>query len=111
MEKKIGKIVNVYFGIGGYQDSQIGLHLSLGNNEWGVSDSICSWDAELIKHTQYSKWTEEDRSKEYSDIMRYLSKLLKDAKVDKVEKLKNIPIEVTFDGNILKEWRILTEVL
>jgi hypothetical protein len=43
--------------------------------------------------------------------MRYVSKLLKEAKVDSVEKLKGKPIEATFDGNMLKEWRILTEVL
>jgi hypothetical protein len=43
--------------------------------------------------------------------MRYVSKLLRDAKVDSVEKLKGKPIEATFDGNTLKEWRILTEVL
>jgi hypothetical protein len=43
--------------------------------------------------------------------MRYLSKLLKEAKVSSVYKLKGIPVEVTFDGNMLKEWRILKEVL
>jgi hypothetical protein len=43
--------------------------------------------------------------------MRFVSKLLKEAKVNSVDKLKGIPVEVTFDGNILKDWRILTEVL
>jgi hypothetical protein len=38
-------------------------------------------------------------------------KLLKQAKVDSVERLKGKPVEVTFDGNRLEEWRILTEVL
>ena len=32
MEKKLGKIENVKFGIGGYQDAMIGLHVTLGNN-------------------------------------------------------------------------------
>jgi hypothetical protein len=36
---------------------------------------------------------------------------LKDAKVNSVDELKGKPVEVTFDGNMLKEWRILTEVL
>jgi len=31
MEKKLGKIENVKFGIGGYQDAMIGLHVTLGN--------------------------------------------------------------------------------
>jgi hypothetical protein len=43
--------------------------------------------------------------------MRYISSLLKDAKVDSVDKLKGKPVEVTLDGNQLKSWRILTEVL
>jgi hypothetical protein len=43
--------------------------------------------------------------------MRFLSKLLKEAKVDSVDQLKGKPVEVTFDGNLLSEWRILTEVL
>jgi hypothetical protein len=43
--------------------------------------------------------------------MRYVSSLLKDAKVNSVDQLKGKPVEVTFDGNMLKSWRILTEVL
>lgn len=111
MEKKLGKIESVKFGIGGYQDAMIGLHVTLGNTGWGVGDSRCAWDAQMIECSKYCKWTEADRDKNYSDIMRYLSKLLNDAKVDSVDKLKGIPVEVTFDGNLLKEWRVLTEVL
>jgi hypothetical protein len=43
--------------------------------------------------------------------MRYVSTLLKEAKVNSVDMLKGKPVEVTFDGNTLKSWRILTEVL
>jgi hypothetical protein len=43
--------------------------------------------------------------------MRFVSKLLKEAKVNRVENLKDVPVEVTLDGMLLKEWRILTEVL
>jgi len=111
MEKKLGKIQNVKFGLGGYQDSMIGLHVTLGNNGWGVVDSKSAWDAELIEWTDNCKWTEDDRNRQYSEILRYLSKLLKEAKVDSIDKLKGIPIEVTFNGNLLKEWRILSEVL
>jgi hypothetical protein len=65
----------------------------------------------MIKWDKNCKWTEADRDKQYAEIMRYLSKLLKEAKVDSVDKLKGVPIEATFDGNMLKEWRILTEVI
>ena len=111
MEKRLGKIQNVYFGIGGYQDCQIGIHFTLGGTSWGVTDSKSVWDPERIKCTENTQWTEEDRTKSINDIVRYVSSLLKDAKVDTVEELVGKPIECSFDGNMLKEWRILTEVL
>jgi hypothetical protein len=111
MEKKLGKIESVSFGLGGYQGAMLGLHITLGNGSWGVGDSRANWDAEQIKWSEHTKWTEEDRDGWYAEIMRYVSSLLKDAKVDSVDKLKGKPIEATFDGNMLKEWRILTEVL
>lgn len=111
MEKRLGKIESVSFGLGGYQGAMLGLHVTLGDGSWGVGDSKCNWDAEQISCSEYSKWSEEDRDAWYAEIMRYVSKLLKDAKVDSVDKLKGKPVEVTLDGNLLKEWRILTEVL
>jgi hypothetical protein len=89
----------------------LGLHVTLGNGSWGVGDSKANWDSEQIKWTEHTKWTEEERDGWYAEIMRYVSSLLKDAKVDSVDKLKGKPVEVTLDGNQLKSWRILTEVL
>jgi hypothetical protein len=111
MEKRLGKIQDVRFGLGGYQDAMLGIHVTLGNEGWGVGDSRANWDVEQIKWTENTQWTEEDRDGWYAEIMRYVSKLLKEAKVDSVDKLKGKPVEVTFEGNTLKEWRILTEVL
>jgi hypothetical protein len=111
MEKKLGKIEDVRFGLGGYQGAMLGLHVTLGNGSWGVGDTKSNWDSEQIKWSEHTKWTEEDRDGWYAEIMRYVSSLLKDAKVDSVDKLKGKPVEVTLDGNQLKSWRILTEVL
>jgi len=111
MEKKLGKIESVSFGLGGYQGAMLGLHVTLGNGSWGVGDSKANWDSEQIKWSKNTQWTESDRDVFYAEIMRYVSKLLKEAKVSSVDKLKGIPVEVTFDGNQLVEWRILTEVL
>ena len=111
MEKKLGKIESVSFGLGGHQGAMIGLHVTLSSGGWGVSDSRAHWDSERIKWSENTKWSEEDRDGWYTEIMRYVSKLLKDAKVDSVDQLKGKPVEVTVDGNLLKEWRILTEVL
>jgi hypothetical protein len=111
MEKRLGKIESVRFGHGGYQDACIGISVTLGNGSWGVGDFKGAWDPEMIKRSEYTQWTEEDRTKSIDDTIRFVSKLLKDAKVDSIDKLKNIPVEVTFEGMSLKEWRILTEVL
>ena len=111
MEKKLGKIESVRFGHGGYQDACIGLSVTLGNGSWGVSDFKGAWDPEMIKRSDSTKWTEEERSKNLVDLMWFVSKLLKEAKVDSIDKLKNIPVEVIFDGVMLKEWRVLTEVI
>lgn len=43
--------------------------------------------------------------------MRYVSGLLKDAKVSSVDRLVGKPIEATFDGQVLESWRILTEAI
>ena len=111
MEKRLGKIKKVSFGIGSYQDAMIGLHITLGGEGWGVEDSRSEWDAEKVEWSERCNWTEFERDKKYAEILRYVSKLLKDAKVDSVDNLQGIPVEVTFDNRILKEWRILTEVL
>lgn len=108
---ELGKIESAYFGIGGYQDAQIGLHVSLQGSGWGVSDSSCAWDSETVPWSEGCKWSERERDDRYTRIVRYISTLLKEAKVDSVDKLKGVPVEVTFEGMALKSWRILTEVL
>ena len=69
-EKKLGKISNVKFGIGGYNDAEIGIFITLSGESWGVQDCKSAWDAERIKCSKHSKWSEENRSKQYDDIMR-----------------------------------------
>jgi hypothetical protein len=57
------------------------------------------------------RWTEQDRGQELAEICRFLSSLLKAAKREHVGQLVGVPVEVTFDGNVLKDWRVLEEVL
>jgi hypothetical protein len=112
-EKKIGKITSVQFGLGGYQDCQFGLSLTFESNKdkWGCGTFIGNWDMESIKWNKESKWTEKDRSKWNDDLCRKVSKILNQAKVSDISKLKDIPVEVEFEGNMLKNWRILEEAL
>lgn len=111
MEKKLGNISNVKFGLGGYNDAMLGLHLSFLAGSTVVSTSKAAWDCNLIEWTTHYNWTEEERSDLYDGIMRFLSYTLKDAKVSSVDDLKGVPVELTFDGMELKSWRVLTEVL
>lgn len=111
MSTKIGKIESVEFGRVGYNDAYIGIGFTLSGNGWGVCDSKGYWDSELIDHNERCKWTEADRDKGYAETTRYICKLLSDAKCQRIDQLKGKPVEVTFDGNMLKSWRILTEAL
>lgn len=111
VEKKIGKIENACFGISGYQEGQLGLHLEFTSGSYGMGTSKATWDAERISQSKHCKWSEQDRSIEYDEIMRFLSKTLNDANVNFVHELKGKAVELTIEGNTLKSWRILTEVL
>lgn len=112
--KYLGKIVRAYFGIGGYQEAMIGLFVELSFDKCcGSMQSKCAWSPALIECSTHCKWTEADRDKQFAEIVRYVDKLLNDAKVRSVDKLAGIPIEVTSEGlgSSITEWRILTEVL
>ena len=106
----LGKIESIKFGL---SDSRIGLFYTLTlNNCCGTKSSKSVWDPEQVEVTEYTKWTEDDRDVQLAQLMRYISKLLSEAKVDDITKLAGKPVEVTIDEfNSLKSWRILTEVL
>jgi len=110
-KKEFGKIKSVHFGHCGYQEAMIGIWFELGSEGWGVITDKCTWDPNLIEHKENCEWTEKDRDEAFAEIMRYISDLLYKAKVDSVDKLQGMPVEVTFVHRTLSEWRILTEVL
>lgn len=112
MDKKLGKIESVKFGISGYQDVQFGISLTFtGSGGWGVSYFKGFWDKNQIKCDNYCKWTEQDRDNSYIELCKFVSDLLYEAKVTDITKLKGIPVEVTFVDNSISNFRILTEVL
>ncbi len=105
--KELGKIMGISFGFGGYDDAMFGASFSLGGSGWGVGDFNGTW-AEWSKHC---KWTKADQAKHFADTTLFLRDLCKQANVKDVAKLKGVPVEVTFEDNALKSWRILKEVL
>ena len=110
MRKQIGKIQAISFGMGGYQDAMIGISVTLGSNKdcWGVGDFKGAFGRE---RSEYAKWTEEDRIKQLGEMVMWAHKLMQQANVENLNDLVDKPVEVTFDGNRLKSWRILTEVI
>ena len=112
MTTKIGKIKSISFGFGGYQDAMLGLSIQLGSDKdsWGVHDFKGGWGPQ-IEWSDRCKWTEADRAAQYAECVRFIGKLLTEANKDDMSRLVNVPVEVQFDGNTLKSWRILTEVI
>lgn len=76
----------------------------------GVGDFKGFWGPD-IKHDKNCKWTEQSRRDAYADTMQFIGSLLKDANKDRVDQLVGVPVEVVFDGNTLKSWRILSEAI
>jgi hypothetical protein len=110
-EKILMKISHAIFGLSGCQGAQLGLHLSFSTSGSGVATSYSYWDYENIEHSENCKWEENDRTEALADVLRKLSRLLKDAKVSSVDKLVGVPVEVTLEANTFSDFRILTEVL
>lgn len=108
MEKQLGKIQEVKFGNGGYQDAMIGISFTLGGAGWGVGDFWGDWATDVTERTE---WTHEQRCNRLGQIVWKIKKLLDDAKVESVEELKGIPVEATFNDMKLVSWRVLKEVL
>lgn len=105
--KELGKIRDVRFGMGGYQDCQFGLSLTFESKGTVVGHFDGFW----ADRSSGAKWSEEDQVRYFGETMKRLRGLLKDAGVDSVERLKGIPVELTFTGSMLSEFRVLTEVL
>jgi len=102
----LGKISKVAFGLD--SDGRFGLRLDLDMVGSGTTFYRGMWAGE---RSNYTKWTEEDRRKEWADLAEYLVDILAKAKKLEVKDLAGTPVEVTIDGNMLKSWRVLTEVL
>jgi hypothetical protein len=112
MEKKLGKIDSIQFGVGGYNEAMFGCNFNFTfNGCCGCGDFISGGWVNTITISEYTKWTEEDRSKSRLEMINRIETIMSDAKVDDITNLRGKPVELTFDGMTLKSWRILTEVL
>lgn len=112
--KYLGKITEVKFGKGGYQDEMFGLTLVFKFDGMHSSLFYGSWPYSF-ERSPTAQWTEKDRDKEHLDTYKKLQVWMEQAKVRRIEDLKNTPVEVTCSGpglgSTLKSFRILEEVL
>ena len=110
--KELGKIQAFDVGLGGYQNVMLGVSITLGGEGWVVCDHKGTWSPANIEWSEMTKWSEDDRDKSFSEVMRFIDKTLSEAKKKRTQDLIGVPIEATFEGfNKLKSWRIFTEVL
>jgi len=103
--KTLGKITSFKFGI----------------NEWCMGSFLtlscdgCCVNTNNVynctKHTEYSKWTPEDQKDWAAKALMTLHDWMEEAQVSDVSEMVGIPVEVTWNGNLMKSWRILTEVI
>ena len=111
MRKQLGKITDVKFGYVGYQDAMVGVSLTFGGESWGVGTCITGGWMKSIEASDHAEWTEKSRNEQRAELVEKIDELLAKAKVDDICKLKGKPVELEFDGNALKDWRLLTEVI
>jgi hypothetical protein len=104
---ELGKIRVALFGYGGYQDAQFGLTLEFEGKGWGVGTFIGPW----ARRTSGAKWTLDDQARQWAEMCAKLRDILEDAKKQHIGQLVGVPVEVTFEDRMLKDWRVLTEVM
>lgn len=110
IEKFIGKIDDVQFGYGGYDDAMFGLSLYFRSDKgsWGVGDFKGTW---AFPPSDTAEWTIESQTILWGEMVRFIVGICSDAQVKNVLDLKGKPVEVSFENGMLESWRILTEVI
>lgn len=109
--KILGKIVRAEFGT--YKDRPFLMGLQL---EFSLNGGACGGVGTGSKYTvnvsDDCRWEHPgQREQTITSKVFDLYKILQDAKCNYVSELKGKPVEVTIEDNMLKDFRILTEVL
>lgn len=110
MEKKLGKIQRFDVGYGGYQGAMVGVSFSLSGEGWGTDD-FKGWWSPSTTSSERTNWSERERGDQFDNVMRFIDRILHEAKKSKTQDLVGVPVEVTFNNLTLMSWRVLTEVL
>jgi len=106
---ELGKISRAYMGMGGYQNVMFGLNFTFAKG--GSSCVGDFWGTWADKPSPSAEWTLQDQQKLWGSMCLRIVKLLREAKVDKINDLEGTLVELTFNKQQLQEWRVLTEVI
>ena len=106
-EKLLGKITYAEFGQ--YPDRPFLFGLQLGFDFKG--SGVCCGGRYTINISDQCRWERSEKLDALEEMINHLNGILNDAKVHSVSQLVGKPVEVYFDGNMFKDFRILTEVI
>ncbi|GAB1376836.1 hypothetical protein MASR1M48_16880 [Lactococcus petauri] len=106
IEKKLGKIEKVNFGFVPDRTFLMSLNITLSGSGWGCGTCLS------YNISDTCKWENKGQRGDFAyEFLTKVADILNKAKVDSVDQLKNKPIEASFNGMVLVDWRILEEVL
>jgi len=106
-QKVLGKITHAEFGQYPDRPFLFGLQLCFEFPSSGVGDG----GRYAVNISPECRWEKSERQQAITIMIEHVNKILTDAKVNYVSQLKGKPVEVTLEGNMFKDFRILTEVL
>lgn len=106
--KILGKIDFAEYGTVRDYPFLIGLQLGF---KLGDGTGVMDGGSNTINISKECRWEESERKAAIAVSVEKIYQILKDAKVNYVSQLINKPVEVEIEGNIFKDFRILTEVL
>ncbi len=105
MSKELGKISSAKVGFG--EEGRFGFWLQFEGNGMSVGWQMVYFPDNVNDDLDSIKGIGIIRFK----ILHEIQQSLKLAKKKSVSELVGIPVEIEFDGMVLKSWRVLTEVL
>lgn len=110
--KELGKITSVRFGFYcGRGEDAFGLKLGFGGPSWGVGHEIMMSPGSPEDFLPVEQGEDESTPPIWETAVKRLLRIMAEGKIRDVSKLEGLPVEVTFEGGLVKSWRVLTEVL
>lgn len=102
--KVLGKITKVRYGFDDHLT--FGAYFHLEGSGFGVVASVATGP-----HHQRNGESLQDFQARMGRVSARLVLAMQEAKVQNLHEMEGKPVEVEFEGNMIKDWRILTEVL